>query len=98
MSPARMPSNEPRRTPPVRRAPPEPLPNDGVRTVIVGTVLWGIALIALLPFAGRLNDNGRLWWIATCAVGFGLGLVGLFYCKRRSDALRRAGANPGASD
>jgi hypothetical protein len=86
------------RTPAVRREPPEPLPNDGVRTVLVGTVIWAVALVVLLPFAGRLEDHGRLWWIATCAVGAGLGLVGLLYCKRRADALRRAGTNPGTAD
>jgi hypothetical protein len=86
------------RTPPVRRDPPPPLPNDGVRTVLVGTALWTIALIALLPFSSRLDDDGHLWWIATCAVAVGLGLVGLFYCKRRSDKLRRAGTNPGSAD
>jgi hypothetical protein len=86
------------RTPPIRRPPPEPLPNDGVRTVIIGTVLWAVALVALLPFSDRLNDDGRLWWIATCAVGTGLGLLGLVYCKRRANKLRRLGANPGSSD
>jgi hypothetical protein len=79
----------------IRRNPPPPLPNDGVRTVLVGTVLWAVALVVSLPFAGRLNDHGHLWWIATCAVGAGLGLVGLVYCKRRSDRLRRSGVNPG---
>jgi hypothetical protein len=86
------------RTAPVRRPPPEPLPDDGVRTVLIGTILWAVALVVLLPFAGRLDDDGRLWWIATCAVGTGLGLVGLLYCKRRSDAMRRTGGNPGSSD
>lgn len=86
------------RTPAVRRPPPEPLPDDGVRTVLVGTILWAVALVALLPFAGKLEDDGRLWWIATCAVAAGLGLVGLLYCKRRADKLHRAGTNPGTAD
>jgi uncharacterized protein DUF2530 len=86
------------RTPPVRREPPEPLPNDGVRTVLVGTVIWAVALVVLLPFSGRLSDDGHTWWIATCAIATGLGLVGLLYCKRRADAMRRSGTNPGSSD
>jgi hypothetical protein len=86
------------RTPPIRRDPPPPLPNDGVRTVAVGTALWAVALVVLLPFWGRLEDAGRLWWIATCAVAAGLGLVGLLYCRRRSASLRRQGVNPGTSD
>lgn len=87
---------DPERGPAVRRPPPEPLPYDGVGTVVVGTVLWAVALVVLLPFWNRLEDAGRLWWIATCAVAVGLGLVGLLYCKRRSARLRGAGRNPGA--
>ncbi len=86
------------RTPAVRREPPEPLPNDGVRTVLVGTILWAVALVVLLPFTGRLDDDGHLWWIATCAVGAGLGLLGLLYCTRRAAKLRKAGTNPGTAD
>jgi hypothetical protein len=66
-----------------------------VRTVTVGTILWLIALIVMLPFWSRLDDDGRLWWIATAAVGFGLGLLGIGYCRRRSAALRRQGRNVG---
>jgi hypothetical protein len=78
-----------------RRPDPAPLPYDGVRTVTVGTGLWLVALIVLLPFWSRLNDDGHLWWIATAATGFGLGVVGVFYCRRRSARLRRAGRNVG---
>ena len=66
--------------------------------MLVGTIIWAVALVVTLPFAGRLKDDGRLWWVATCAVGAGLGLLGLVYCKRRSDKLRRSGVNPGTSD
>jgi hypothetical protein len=90
--------NEMSRTPVIRRTPPEPLPNDGVRTVVIGTILWTVALVVLLPFWSRLEDAGRLWWIPTCAVAVGLGLLGLLYCTRRAAAMRRAGANPGSSD
>lgn len=61
----------------------EPLDVDGVRTVAVGSVLWLIAFVALLPFYGRLADTGRTWWLWTCMAGAGLGLVGLEYCRRR---------------
>ena len=61
----------------------EPLDVDGVRTVEVGSALWLIAFIGLLPFYGRLQDDGRLWWLWTCLAGFGLGLIGLEYCRRR---------------
>jgi len=68
----------------------EPLDLDGVRTVEVGVVLWLVAFVALLPFYGRLRDEGDAWWIWTCMAGFGLGLFGLEYCRRRRRARARA--------
>ena len=56
---------------------PQPLQTDDRRTVLVGTLAWAVAGLALLPFAGTLIDSGRLWWFLACAAGVGLGLVGL---------------------
>jgi len=70
----------------------EPLPYDGVLSVTVGTGLWLVALIVMLPLAGRLNDDGHLWWLATAAVGFGLGLLGIGMTTRRRARLRAAAA------
>ena len=64
----------------------EPLDVDGVRTVGVGTVLWLVGFLALLPFQGRLAESGRGWWLWACLAGFGLGLCGLEYCRRRRRA------------
>jgi hypothetical protein len=64
----------------------DPLDVDGVRTLAVGTLLWGIAFLMLLPFSGRLRNDGHLWWLWTCVAGFGLGLVGWDYCRRRRAA------------
>lgn len=64
----------------------ETLDVDGVRTVEVGSALWLIAFIGLLPFYGRLEESGRLWWLWTCMAGFGLGLIGLEFCRRRRKA------------
>jgi hypothetical protein len=61
-----------------------PLDVDGIRTLIVGTGLWGLAFLGLLPFYGRLTDDGRGWWLWTCMAGFGLGLIGLEICRRRA--------------
>jgi hypothetical protein len=66
----------------------EPLPYDGVASVAVGTVLWFVALVVMLPFADDLRDDGQLWWIATAAVGFGLGLIGLWIVIRRRHRFR----------
>lgn len=71
----------------------EPLDVDGVRTVAVGTALWALAFVLLLPFYGRLEESGRLWWLWTCVAGFGLGIIGWDYCRRR----RRRGPEDGRS-
>lgn len=61
----------------------DPLDVDGTRTVAVGTALWLVAFVLLLPFYGRLEASGRLWWLWTCLAGFGLGVLGWDYCRRR---------------
>ena len=61
----------------------DPLDVDGVRTVAVGTVLWLVAFVLLLPFYGRLVETDRVWWLWTCLAGFGLGVLGWDYCRRR---------------
>lgn len=66
----------------------EPLDVDGVHTVAVGSGVWLVAFLALLPFVQTLRDSGRLGWLWTCIAGFGLGLIGLEYCRRRRNAIR----------
>ena len=61
----------------------EPLDVDGVRTVAVGTGLWLLAFVLLLPFYAQLEEGGRITWLWTCVAGFGLGLLGWDYCRRR---------------
>jgi hypothetical protein len=74
----------------------EPLDVDGTRTVAVGTALWFLGFLMLLPFYGRLKADDHLWWMWTCLAGFGLGLFGWDYCRRRRkarlEALERATA------
>lgn len=72
----------------------QPLDVTGVRTVAVGTGLWLLAFIALLPFHSTLSDHGRGWWLWTCAAGLGLGLVGLEYCRRRRTRLAKQPPRP----
>jgi hypothetical protein len=61
----------------------DPLDVDGTRTVAVGTGLWLLGFVMLLPFSGRLVASDRGWWLWTCLAGFGLGVIGWDYCRRR---------------
>jgi hypothetical protein len=70
----------------------DPVDVDGVRAVTVGTVAWAVALVALLPFAGRLREAGADWWMWTCLTGVILGVLGVGYTVYRRARLRRAGA------
>jgi hypothetical protein len=74
------------------RPSPEPLDVDAVSVVTAGTVAWTVAGLVLLAF-GRdwLGDRASLWtW--TCAAGFGLGLLGVWVCRRRRSRLGRKAA------
>ncbi|WP_238993227.1 DUF2530 domain-containing protein [Nocardioides caldifontis] len=62
----------------------EPLDVSGVRFVAVGAVLFLLAGLGLLPFHGWLEEHDREWWLWTCAAGFGLGMFGVDYCRRRA--------------
>ncbi|AYF97390.1 DUF2530 domain-containing protein [Protaetiibacter intestinalis] len=66
-----------------RRPDPEPVVTDDRTAVVVGLVLWVLALGGLLLFVGALVDSGRVWWLWTCLVGIGLGLVVLVYIHLR---------------
>jgi hypothetical protein len=61
----------------------DPLDVDGTRTVAVGSVLFLVAFVLLVPFYDRLQGAGRGWWLWTCLAGFGLGVIGWGYCRRR---------------
>jgi hypothetical protein len=76
----------------------EPLDVDGTRTVAVGTGLWLLAFVLLLPFYGRLQQADRLWVLWTCVAGFGLGLLGWDYCRRRRKRRQAAAAEPTGPD
>jgi len=67
---------------------------DGIAVVSLGTVLWAVALVLSLVFEDHLRRDGHLWWIATAACGFGLGLLGIAYCVRRRNRLGDPRARP----
>lgn len=64
--------------------------SDAVVPVTVGTVIWAVAFVALLPFRTRLQAAGNDWWIWVCLTGLVLGVLGSLWVRRRRDAYRRA--------
>ena len=70
----------------------EPLDVTGLRTITVGTIIFLVAGLALLPFLDDLKDQDRVWWIWVCVAGFGLGVFGYFYCLRRARHLHGSDA------
>ena len=75
----------------------KPLDLSGIPTVITGITLWAVAFVVLFIFRGRLEDNGLDWWLWVPVAGFGLGLIGLWYCKHRWTAIQ-AGHRPTTED
>lgn len=61
-----------------------PLDVDGRRAVLVGSALWLLGFLALLPFRAQLAESGREWWLWTCAAGLCLGLFSYEYTRRRA--------------
>lgn len=57
------------------------------RIVAIGTLLWFVAFVVLLPFYGWLGDHSHRIWLWTCLAGWVLGLVGWSIMRRH----RRAG-------
>ncbi|MCW2569650.1 MAG: hypothetical protein JWN54_3747 [Mycobacterium sp.] len=65
------------------RPTPEPLDVDAVKVVTAGTALWAVAGLGLLVFR---PDTDPLW-LWTCATGAGLGVFGVWFCRRRRSRL-----------
>ena len=66
---------------------PPPVQINARRIVTIGTLLWFVAFVALLPFYGWLGDHGHRIWLWTCLAGWILGLIGSAIMMRH----RRAG-------
>jgi Protein of unknown function (DUF2530) len=68
----------------------KPLDLSGIGAVITGEIAWAVAFVVLLVFfRDDLERSGNQWWLWVPVAGFGLGLLGLYYCKRRWDAIKR---------
>jgi hypothetical protein len=66
----------------------KPLDLSGIPSVIVGIICWTIAFVVVLIFRDELKKNGLEWWLWVTVAGFGLGLIGLWYCRRRWAAIQ----------
>ena len=66
-----------------RRPDPAPVKTDDRKVVLVGLVLWILALAGMLLFLGALEDSGFVWLLWTVVCGLGLGLVLLVFTSRR---------------
>lgn len=62
-----------------RKPDPTPATTDDRKVVLVGLVLWLLALVGMLIFLRPLLEGGHGFWLWTAAVGFALGLAGLVY-------------------
>jgi Protein of unknown function (DUF2530) len=64
------------------KTPPEPVQVDSQRVVLIGTAIWFVAFVALLPFYDWLGQHGHRIWLWTCLAGWILGLLGLPLIRR----------------
>lgn len=65
-----------------RKPDPEPVKTDDRKVILIGEVLWLIALAGLLLFLGPLLAAGGAWLLWTVVLGLGLGLVLLVFAHR----------------
>lgn len=72
------------------RGRPDAVQTDSKPVVLVGTVLFLVAFLVLLPFWNWLGAHGHRIWLETALAGWLLGLVGLpLLAKHRRDGRTR---------
>jgi hypothetical protein len=76
----------------------EPMEFDLTKVVMIGTVVYAVAAVVMLPLHTSLTDGGRGRWPWIAVSGFGLGLLGLYYLKRRDRAIARDAAAAAADE
>ena len=67
-------------SPPLPQPPPVQM-NTG-RIILVGTGIWFVGFLALLPFYGWLGRHDHRIWLWTCLAGWVLGLIGFVLVGR----------------
>jgi len=66
-----------------RRPDPAPVKTDDRKVVLVGLVLWIVALGVMLLLLPQLQESGVVWLLWTVVAGLVLGLVLLVYTAKR---------------
>ena len=66
-----------------RRPDPTPVKTDDRKVVLVGLVLWIVALGVMLALLPQLQSSGLVWLLWTVVGGLVLGLGLLVYTARR---------------
>jgi hypothetical protein len=74
----------------------KPMEVDLSRIVLLGTVLYALAAMVMLPLQTSLTHSGHGRWPWTAVSGVALGLMGLYYVKRRDRAIARDRARAAA--
>lgn len=70
----------------------EPMEVDLMMIVGIGTVLFAVAFLILLPLHASLEHAGRGRWPWIALSGAVLGLMGLGYLRRRAQRMSKANA------
>ncbi|MFI6587568.1 hypothetical protein [Embleya sp. NPDC050493] len=67
---------------------PAPPPHEGniIRLVAVGSLIWFALFVLAWFMRDTLADDDRGWWPWCALAGSGLGLFGLWYCRRLQSA------------
>jgi hypothetical protein len=52
------------------------------RIVMIGTAIWFVGFVALLPFYGWLGRHEHRIWLWTCLAGWILGCIGYAIMRR----------------
>ncbi|TPW72878.1 DUF2530 domain-containing protein [Schumannella sp. 10F1B-5-1] len=72
-----------------RKPDPAPVKTDDRAAILVGLVLWILALCGMLIGLRPLVAGGHEGWLWTAVVAITLGLVGLVYAQIRRGRVRR---------
>jgi hypothetical protein len=59
-----------------------PVQMNARRIAAVGTAIWFVAFVVLLPFYGWLGRHGHRIWLWTCLAGWVLGVLGWLLISR----------------